>query len=398
MMRSFYFFWLVLFAEASFATDAITFHQVPALPGDGIISMLRRYQLEQYSCNFEQFYKLNNLNRKSQLIAGRKYQLPIMVYQFNGKTIRSSIGIEDYQTALRIQKYNERMHEAQLREKTFQKDKVLWVPYHELNCPKPDLAIESPVEEVPEEDEKNTGKRQFPIFGKKYAYTPLISNKLRGKVFYISSGHGGPDPGAVGRRGKRSLCEDEYAYDVALRLCRLLISHGATAYMILRDDNDGIRSGEILPCDKDETVWGGASIPAWQKVRLTQRSDIINELYDRNRLAGVTDQLAIEIHVDSRSSKKRIDAFFCHHYTSDAGKKIAQNLYNTFKQKYAIYQKGRGYWGEVESRDLHMLRECKPVSVFVELANIKNYADQQRLIIEKNRQLLAEWLFEGLTK
>jgi N-acetylmuramoyl-L-alanine amidase len=45
-----------------------------------------------------------------------------------------------------------------------------------------------------------------------------------------------------------------------------------------------------------------------------------------------------------------------------------------------------------------MLRECKPVSVFVELANIKNYADQQRLIIEKNRQLLAEWLFEGLTK
>jgi len=199
-------------------------------------------------------------------------------------------------------------------------------------------------------------------------------------------------------RGKRSLCEDEYAYDVALRLCRLLISHGATAYMILRDDNDGIRSGEILPCDKDETVWGGASIPAWQKVRLTQRSDIINELYDRNQLAGVTDQLAIAIHVDSRSSKKRIDAFFCHHYTSDAGKKIAQNLYNTFKQKYAIYQKGRGYWGEVESRDLHMLRECKPVSVFVELANIKNYADQQRLIIEKNRQLLAEWLFEGLTK
>lgn len=398
MKRLFCLLFSIFFAGAIFATDAADFHKVPALPGDGIISMLRRYQLEQYSCNFEQFYKLNNLTRKSPLIVGRKYQLPIMLYTFNGSTIRSSIGIEDYQTALRIQQYNERMEEAKLREEAFQKDKVLWVPYHELNCPKPDLAIESPVEDIPEEDKKNAGKRMFPIFGDKHAYTPLLSNKLRGKVYYISSGHGGPDPGAVGRRGKRSLCEDEYAYDVALRLCRLLISHGATAYMVLRDENDGIRSDEILRCDQDETVWGGATIPAGQKARLTQRSDMINELYERNLLIGVTEQLAIEIHVDSRTSAKRIDAFFCHHHTSAAGKKIAQRLYNKFKQKYAIYQKGRGYWGQVESRDLHMLRECKPTSVFVELANIKNQSDQQRLVIEKNRQLLAEWLFEGLTE
>lgn len=386
----------VFFTTICLAEAAPEFHQVKALPGDGIISMLRRYQLEQYSCNFEQFYKLNNITRKTHLLAGKSYFLPIMIYSFNGKTIRSSIGIEDYNTALRIQHYNETMHELALRQEAFQKDKVLWVPYHELNCPKPDLEIPSPVE--PDPEIAKTGKRMFPIFGEKHAYTPLISNKLKGKIFYISSGHGGPDPGAIAKRAGRTICEDEYAYDVALRLCRLLVSHGATAYMIVRDPDDGIRSEELLKCDTDEVVWGGESLPFNQKARLFQRSDIINELYDKNKLVGTSNQIAIMIHVDSRSKGERIDAFFCHHHTSASGKKLAENLQKTFKQKYAIYQKGRGYWGAVESRDLHMLRECKPTSVFIELANIRNYSDQQRIVVEKNRQLLAEWLFEGLTR
>ncbi|MBK7872679.1 MAG: N-acetylmuramoyl-L-alanine amidase [Saprospiraceae bacterium] len=88
----------------------------------------------------------------------------------------------------------------------------------------------------------------------------MISNKLKGKIFYLSSGHGGPDPGATTRRAGRTICEDEYAYDVALRLCRLLVSHGATAYMIVRDPNDGIRSEELLKCDQDEIVWGGEDL------------------------------------------------------------------------------------------------------------------------------------------
>ncbi len=381
---------------ASFANDAPNFHQVKALPGDGIISILRRYQLEQYSCNFDQFYKLNKINRKSHLIVGKSYFLPIMIYEFNGKTIRSSVGIEDYNTALRIQQYNERMLEATLREADFRKDKVLWVPFHELNCPQADMEIPSPVEPDPE-IAKGSSKRMFPIFGEKYAYTPLLSNKLKGKVYYISSGHGGPDPGAIAKRAGRTICEDEYAYDVALRLCRLLVSHGATAYMIVRDPDDGIRAEELLKCDQDEVVWGGEELPFNQKARLFQRSDIINELYDKNRLVGATNQVAIMIHVDSRSKGERIDAFFCHHASSESGKKLAEKLQKTFKQKYAQYQKDRGYWGEVEARDLHMLRECQPPSVFIELANIRNYADQQRIVVEKNRQLLAEWLFEGLT-
>jgi N-acetylmuramoyl-L-alanine amidase len=36
---------------------------------------------------------------------------------------------------------------------------------------------------------------------------------------------------------------------------RELISHGATAYMITRDENDGIRDDAYLPNDKEETIW-----------------------------------------------------------------------------------------------------------------------------------------------
>ena len=403
MQRIIFFFTLItILSTALPALASPDYFQTEAMPGDGIYSMLRRYSLDKHSCNFDQFYRLNSLQKNSHLIVGRKYQLPILVYSFNGKTIRSSIGIDDWNTAVRIQEYNELMHERKMRAESFKKDRILWVPFHELNCPDSDLDIPSPIENSPEEERPSTsttaGNRKFPIFGPKYAYTPLLSNKLQGKVFYIVSGHGGPDPGAMGRRGEYTLCEDEYAYDVALRLCRNLISHGATAYMILRDDDDGIREDKFLDCDYDEVLWGGVKMVRQQKPRLFQRSDIINELYERNRLAGVAEQTAIIIHVDSRSKGERTDVFFYHHSTSQASRDIAFDLLRSLKHKYKQFQKSREYRGTVTARDLHMLRETKTNSVYIELANIRNTFDQQRIIIENNRQLLADWLMEGLMK
>lgn len=156
------------------------YFKVAALPGDGSISMLRRYQLDKNSCNFAQFYKLNKITKKTTLVIGREYSLPILIYPFNGKNIRSSVGINDFDIATRIQKYNETMLAAQLRDQSYKQDKILWVPYHELHCAKADVAIPSPT--TPEPELVKTGKRVFPIFGK-YAYTPLRSNNLKGKVF-----------------------------------------------------------------------------------------------------------------------------------------------------------------------------------------------------------------------
>ena len=62
-----------------------------------------------------------------------------------------------------------------------------------------------------------------PLFGKELAKVRVTGNRLKGACFYVVSGHGGPDPGAIGKIGNVELHEDEYAYDVALRLARNLM-------------------------------------------------------------------------------------------------------------------------------------------------------------------------------
>ncbi|MBX2928864.1 MAG: N-acetylmuramoyl-L-alanine amidase [Saprospiraceae bacterium] len=381
--------------------ESVQHLKTKALPGDGILSLMRRYQLEQYSCNFAEFYKLNSLKKNAPLIVDREYTLPIRLFDFDGRTIRSSIGVNDWDRAVRIQQYNEKMVELGICPEVFRTSKILWVPHHLLHCPEADLVVTSPPPSaVPAiaDPELSGGPRMFPIFGKDHAYVPLESSRLKGRVFYLISGHGGPDPGAMTTRSGKKICEDEYAYDVTLRLCRRLVAHGATAYMITRDLNDGIRSAELLPCDTDEEVWGGAKIPYGQKERLWQRTDIVNELFEKHTAQGVTAQTLIEIHVDSRSHGQRTDVYFYHHSSSDKGQALAAQLQQTLKTKYQQYRKGGDYHGSVTARDLHTLREAKPVSVYVELGNIRNYGDQQRIVLPSNRQLLAEWLFEGLTK
>ncbi|MEM8886438.1 MAG: N-acetylmuramoyl-L-alanine amidase, partial [Bacteroidota bacterium] len=209
-------------------------------------------------------------------------------------------------------------------------------------------------------------------------------------------GHGGPDPGAVGTFYGKSLCEDEYAYDISLRLAWNLLSHGATVYLIVRDEDDGIRSGEILPCDKDETCWVDKEIPASQKLRLAQRSDAINMLYKKNKRQGVRYQRLVVLHVDSKNQGEKTDVYFYHKIGDNKSQKLAVQLQETMRKKYDEYRKDRGYSGSVTSRDLHMLRETDPTAVFIELGNIRNRNDQARLVIEGNRKLLANWLFDGL--
>lgn len=236
----------------------------------------------------------------------------------------------------------------------------------------------------------------YSIFGKEYAKTPIFDHSLKNHAYYIVSGHGGPDPGAMFKKGSHWLCEDEYAYDVSLRIARNLISHGARVYMITRDENDGIRDEKILTPDKDETVWGGASMPLNQKARLRQRTDIINRLYDQNKAKGFHTQRTIITHVDSRYRDKKVDVFFYHNEYSTSGKKLANSIYHTVKSKYDEHQRGRGYEGVVKPRGLWMLNETKPTAVYIELGNITNEFDQRRLLIPNNRQAMANWIVAGI--
>jgi N-acetylmuramoyl-L-alanine amidase len=322
----------VLFA--AFELSAQEKISIKAKSGDGIYSVLKQngYSPAEY---LDQFIELNKakLGKNNTLIAGREYILP----------------------------------------------------------PKPD-SVKEP-EATVQNIESTPTQIINEIFGPKYREITQKSKELSGAVYYLMSGHGGPDPGAIGTLNGHKLCEDEYAYDVTLRLARNLIECGATVYMIIRDPNDGIRDEQYLTPDKDEVCFPSSEIPLSQLARLRQSTNAVNDLYRKNK--GKFQRLVV-IHVDSRSIRENIDVFFYHDKASNTGKKLATTLMQTFEQKYAMHQPNRGYNGSVSERNLYVIKNSFPPSVFIELGNINHHRDQQRFIISDNRQAVANWLRDGL--
>ncbi|WP_196885328.1 N-acetylmuramoyl-L-alanine amidase [Aureivirga sp. CE67] len=310
---------------------------VTARKGDGIYSLLRKHGLNP-SKYYNAFIKLNkkSIGKKNQLFAGRKYKLPID---------KSS-------------------------KKTTTK-----------NTKKP----------------KKTNKKKtimtYEIFGKKHKDVELVDNKLEGAVYYLVSGHGGPDPGAIDKINGKLISEDEYAYDVTLRLARQLIQHGATVYLIVKDKNDGIRDKTLLSLDKDEVVHPNLKIPLHHGKRLKQRANAVNKLYKKNKPKY---QRLIVLHVDSRSKNQNIDVFFYHYKGSKTGKSLATTLRNTFKKNYKKHQPKRSYEGTVSTRNLYMVNNTYPSMVYIELGNIRNARDRKRIINPENREAMAKWIKEGI--
>lgn len=76
----------------------------------------------------------------------------------------------------------------------------------------------------------------------------MLSDALKGWHIVIDPGHGGLDPGAIvsvadGNGETVVITEDEYAYDIAMRLHRNLLRHGASVSMTMLSPDHQIRDG-----------------------------------------------------------------------------------------------------------------------------------------------------------
>lgn len=235
---------------------------------------------------------------------------------------------------------------------------------------------------------------EFAIFGNAYKEVQILSDELEHTVFYLVSGHGGPDPGAVSVYDGKNIAEDEYAYDLTLRLGRMLIADGAKVYFIVQDGNDGIRDDFYLKLDRDEKVYPNKKIPLNHLARLRQRTEVINELYLDN--LGQHQRLLV-IHVDSRSKSENIDVFFYHHENSKKGERLAKSIHETFVAKYGEFQPNRKYTGTFSERsELYLVKNTLPAMVYIEIGNIKNQLDRKRILDPENREALAKWIFKGV--
>jgi N-acetylmuramoyl-L-alanine amidase len=331
-----YLFLLVFFSHALIGQD--TLKTVTAEQGDGILSLLRKEGVNPYAV-FEDFVAMNSdhLRDSVHLIAGKSYVIP--------KEILETVPLVD---SIQIQS-------TKIKE------------------------IESTT---------------YAIFGEKHKMVIAKSERLKGNVYYLVSGHGGPDPGAMGTYAGQRIAEDEYAYDITLRLAKELLAHGATVQIIILDENDGIRDERILEIDHDEVAYPNKTIPLNQVARLKQRVEIINGLYKENK--GKYQRLIVT-HVDSRSEGQNIDVFFYHHEKSKNGKKLAESIHKTFDAKYRQYQPNRSYAGTFEDRtSLYLVKKTHPAMTFIEIGNIRNAKDQRRIVDPDNRQALAKWISEGV--
>jgi N-acetylmuramoyl-L-alanine amidase len=400
------------FADAK--TGKVNFVTAEPKLGDGITNILSRYFLDSSPSAVKEFIALNKgkFGKKNALLKGIKYKLPIKVFNYDGKSIRSTLGSNDVELANQVKAYNEKCLAAKLQKIHYTKSKQLWVPLvflsnNDDSDEKEDTStsIKQPAKAQNNQqksnqtktDSKPEGADEYPIFGKKYQKVESKSHALDGCIYYLVSGHGGSDPGAVGFNGSNRMCEDEYAYDVILRLGRTLLEHGATVYFIVNDPNDGIRDEQFLVCDEDEKFYGNRSIPDDQKGRLQRGADIINELYEKNKSTAKLQQ-SLNIHLDSRKTSKKIDIFFYYQDGCNASKNLAETIYSTIKNKYDAVQPGRGYKGTITTRNLYMLRHTVPTTVYLELGNIQNKPNQVRFIEKNNRQAIANWIALGLIK
>lgn len=431
---------------------SIRYVTVTAGKGQGIFSLLREYNLLDAD-NLKLFSQLNNLNKDAELEKGKKYKLPVKIHDFDGKSIRSTMGLKDLQKARQIENYNKSLAQTKIKKQSFKQDNKLWVPVilsdrrsiaESLNQK---TALIKPVNARPESmDSEDPRKKiltaslpvmksslvaerrltaaelntqylknqnanltsnlafkvsskslKIPLFGLKHELVSSVSRELMNEVFYIIPGHGGPDPGAMAKNvdGEYTICEDEYAYDVSLRLAKNLIERGATVYVIVQDKNDGIRDEKYLDCDCDEVSLGGYEIPLKQKKRLKQGISKVNKLFAKHKKQGIKKQWMISLHIDAQSEESRQDVFFYYQSESEPSKKKALDIQKVFEEKYQMYRSSQEYNGTVTSRPLYVVRHSDPEPIFIELANIHNPQDRQRILIPKNRQLLADWITEG---
>ncbi|MCQ2227823.1 MAG: N-acetylmuramoyl-L-alanine amidase [Bacteroidales bacterium] len=231
-----------------------------------------------------------------------------------------------------------------------------------------------------------------PLLGESNKFVKIENHSLRGATYYLVSGHGGPDPGAMSKLNNHDLCEDEYAYDIMLRLARQLLAWGAKVHIIIQDPDDGIRDDAYLGYDNHETCMNEV-IPLDQIQRLRQRCKAINNLFATERNGYCR---AIFMHLDSRSIKERIDIFLYHYQKSVKGESLANTMRETFEKKYKQHQPNRGFSGTVSERNLYVLKESNPPAVFLELGNIQNAQDQQRFLKASNREAVAKWMADGI--
>lgn len=229
---------------------------------------------------------------------------------------------------------------------------------------------------------------------------PLVSDPsvaqlygLQLRTIVIDPGHGGRDPGTIGRHG---LMEKDITLDVARRLKARLEQYSAYQILLTRDTDVKLMLRERinfanehqadlfvslhvnwLPVDSVapiETYYYGPGSDA-KAVRLAAQENR-NSGYTLAEFNELTQQLGLEMKIEE-------------------SKEIAVSIQKALYRNMRRINENVSDWG-VKSGDFMVLLGVEAPSVLAEIASISNPSDEARLGTAEHRERLAMFLEEGI--
>lgn len=187
---------------------------------------------------------------------------------------------------------------------------------------------------------------------------------LGNRVVVIDAGHGGVDPGAV---GKSKVLEKNVTLAVSKRLQALVQQSGAKTIMIREDDSDLGTSQGLLKRKREDLA---------QRIQLAV--DAQAEVY-------------ISIHANSFPDAKLTGAQTFYHSDSPEGKLLAQSIQKELNSMTSGKRVAKG------NQDIYVLKKAHQAAVTVELGFLSNLEEEQLLTTPEYQEKLAIAIYQGLS-
>jgi N-acetylmuramoyl-L-alanine amidase len=192
----------------------------------------------------------------------------------------------------------------------------------------------------------------------------IWSWSIGNQVVLIDAGHGGVDPGAV---GKNSL-EKDINLAISKRLKLLIQQAGGNPVMVREEDVD-LGTSEGLAKRKRE------------------------DLAQRIQLAKDTQaNVYLSIHVNSYPNEKLTGPQVFYHSESLEGKLLAQSIQTELNKLTESKRVAKG------NQDLFILKKADQAAVTVEVGFLSNLAEEQKLNDPDYQQQLAIAIYQGLSE
>ncbi len=194
----------------------------------------------------------------------------------------------------------------------------------------------------------------------------MVFHPMTNRIIFIDAGHGGRDPGAIGRHGANEDCIN---LEIALRLKRLVEEGGGIA-ILTRDGDYGLYSPDAPNKKRDD---------------LQRRKELSEESESH---------INVIIHLNSFPQAQYYGAQTFYYESSAESKELATILQGELRR---VLNEGN-YRQPKPNDDIYMLKDNKAPTVLVECGFLSNPKEERLLNEGKYQEKVAFAIYTGILR